>query len=207
MNADMSPHFVKGERGLVVNGRSAPWMVRTGLGLSPGDVVSVFKHSTGEMVMLRLVSKVPYSNPRYSEKHGCERWTFVSLDDNLEVDEQTKQHDAERAISDGYANADDGRPQWWSRRDDTGGVMWPAEGDIWLDRDSGLEVIVMRDRINKYRIGYRPAADDDPHTSGTWMPLDEFMWCMEFVSRVRKTKSVPSVTSAPRPVDVKRPRR
>lgn len=183
----------KARRDVVVDGRRAPWLVKTQKGLHPGDVVKLV-NGVGSSPYARLREQVPFLSP-----NEMDRWSFESVTKLGEADAHEKARQAKQASQQRHA-AEDGYPSWWSRRLDTGRVMWPAQGDSWRDRDSGEVGVVLVDqrggRVGWYEVDENGRRDAK---SGYWLRRGEFMDEFEFVSREYRKRECPEVVSGQRP--------
>lgn len=186
---DKRAWFAKQARGVVVDGVSAPWLVvvEDAGEIEPGDIVEVHK-SNGDIVLVKLRTEVPYAS-----KNSNRRFSFDSLDpDTGEVDRHSRDLRAQVAErQSGSDVAEDGRPKNWSRQAD-GSVRWPVMDSMWADRSDPTSLgLVVRDRINKYKIGWYPlleklsvdefdsrypdGVDRADCGKGVWMSSGEFM--------------------------------
>ena len=143
--------FTKGTRNDVIDGKTAPWMVvvPTEISAHSGDVVRI-KKSSGEIVLVRLVTEYPYASKKTNQEKR--RWTFQSVEEDGSLTAVSRANAELDARTDLAA---DGYPEWWSRKPD-GSVRWPKDDDVWVDRATGEYGVIVRKKSNKYKIGWYP---------------------------------------------------
>lgn len=155
--------FTKGTKRDVVDGKKAPWMVVVPIEVTvgSGDLVKTQK-SDGTTGLVRLVTEYPYVTAASNARQR--RWTFTSVEADGTPDRIARENaalDAQQASRTDLSPVD-GRPLWWSRRED-GSVRWPQTDQVWADRDTGELGVIVRDQTNAAHIGWYPIyADVEP---------------------------------------------
>ena len=190
--------FVKANsRSVVVDGKTRPWFVVVPrvIGAAEGDMVKVSKQD-GSTVWVRLVTPYPYSDPKTARE--LDRWTFMSVNEDGTPDRIARENSEMDAAAAARTDIDpsDGRPTWWSRKQD-GSVLWPQDGQVWRDRQTSELGVVLRDKANAYQICWYTLVEDvDPdqlealfpeglprrlYGKSRWMTPVVFMETLEFV--------------------------
>ena len=208
-SGDLGCWFVKANnRGVVIDGKSNPWfvVVPQPLGAKKGDLVKVAK-ADGSSSWVQLVTEYPYASRKIAEERT--RWTFVSVNEDGSLDRIGRENadfDAAEAARTDKDPSDD-RPTWWSRKED-GSVRWPQDGQVWRERATGDLGVVLRDKMNVYRVGWYPLLEDvvpatfedafpegiphDLYGKGEWMSsgelMDEFAFVWKPLSRTERMR-------------------